>query len=153
MFVIDHPRDLEAFVGREVGVGPWFPIDQDRIRRFAEVTEDHQWIHVDAERARREMPDGAPIAHGFLVLSLLTRLVDGVMEVRNVARRINMGTDRVRFTAMVPAGSRIRLRLGIGGIRVTDGGGYRLTQTCTVEREGLARPAMVADKITLLHPA
>ncbi|NBR03890.1 MAG: MaoC family dehydratase [Alphaproteobacteria bacterium] len=105
-----HPDAFLDIVGQELGVSDWFEIDQARIDAFAKVTDDNQWIHVDTERAAREMPDGKTIAHGFLVLSLLPGLSREFFDIDNLARTINYGLNKVRFTSMVPVGSRVRLR-------------------------------------------
>src|SRR5665213_4377382 len=101
--------DLASLVGQETGVSDWVLIDQDRINKFADATGDHQWIHVDVERAKREMPGGKTIAHGFLTLSLIAGLAHQTHDIRRRSRGINYGSDRVRFTAPVPSGSRVRL--------------------------------------------
>ena len=108
MLVLDKPQDLKDYVGKELGVSDWLAIDQDRINQFADATGDHQWIHVDVERAQRELPIGNTIAHGFLTLSLIPMLVAEIFTITSKTRGINYGLNRVRFTGMVPAGSRVR---------------------------------------------
>ena len=142
---------LTQFVGRELGVSDWIEIDQARIDQFADCTEDHQWIHMDAERARRESPYGAPIAHGFLTLSLLPRLrMDLGLIPDGAAHALNYGLDRVRFLNPVKAGVRVRVRVTL--LSVTDkGGGRRLLKTSnTVEIEGEEKPALIAETLSLL---
>jgi acyl dehydratase len=111
--VLDSPQSLDQFEGREIGVSDWFRITQDRVHEFAEATEDRQWIHVDRERAARESPYGAPIAHGFLTLSLVGHLMKQVFEVRGARLVVNYGLNRVRFPAAVRANSEIRARLAL----------------------------------------
>lgn len=140
---------IEA-VGQELGVSDWKLISQDRINDFADVTEDHQWIHVDAERAGKESPYGATIAHGFLTLSLLPILSKETYVVENRKIGVNYGLNKVRFLAAVTAGSRIRLRSHlIDATKVTDDT-VNLTMRHTVELEGSDKPAAVADLIVRL---
>lgn len=148
-YTLDTLRD---FVGRELGVSGWLAVDQDRIDRFAEVTGDRQWIHVDAERARRESPHGTTIAHGLLTLSLLPALRAEVGVVPDgVARVVNYGYDRIRFLSPVRSGARIRARVTLSAVE-EKGEGILLRTTNTVEIEGEDRPALVADALTLLLP-
>lgn len=148
-YTLDTLRD---FVGRELGVSGWVTVDQDRIDRFAEVTGDRQWIHVDAERARRESPHGTTIAHGLLTLSLLPALRAEVGVVPDgVARVVNYGYDRIRFLSPVRSGARIRARVTLSAVE-EKGEGILLRTTNTVEIEGEDRPALVADALTLLLP-
>lgn len=140
---------IEA-VGQELGVSNWKLISQDRINDFANVTEDHQWIHVDVERTRNESPTGATIAHGFLTLSLLPVLSKETYVVENRKMGVNYGLNKVRFLAPVTAGSRIRLRSHlIDATKVTDDT-VNLTMRHTVEVEGSDKPAAVADLIVRL---
>lgn len=136
-------RDLEARVGQEVGVSPWYEVSQERIDLFARATEDHQWIHVDRERAKGS-PYGSTIAHGFLTLSLLSRLAELALGFQERAMGVNYGLNRVRFTAPVPAGSRIRARFALVRHEKLEGGA-QLTWKATVEREGADKPCMVAE--------
>ena len=138
--------DLGAMVGREVGVGDWLAVTQDRIDAFAEATGDHQWIHVDAGRARAETPFGTTIAHGFLTLSLITALMRDTVTVEGASMVLNYGLDRVRFVSPVPSGSRVRARITLGSAE-DKGDSIQATWSVTVEREGGDRPAVVADWI------
>jgi acyl dehydratase len=147
MIEVERPADLAQYVGREIGVSDWFTVDQAIIDKFAEATGDHQWIHVDVERAKREMPGGKTIAHGYLTLSLVPRLAATLYRVKQRSRGLNYGSNRVRFTGQVPAGSRIRLRQKIKSVEPVAGGGVRITSESTVEVEGAARPALVAETI------
>lgn len=144
------PDDMVALVGTEIGVSDWVTVDQPMINAFAEVTADHQWIHVDVARAAREMPDGKTIAHGYLILALIPRLINSLYEVRNRKRSINYGLDRVRFIAPVPVGSRVRLRTHLKGADPIKGG-YRLRFGNAFEIEGADRPAAVIDNIIAVY--
>jgi acyl dehydratase len=145
MTQIENPQQLREFVGREVGVSDWLEVAQPRINQFAEATGDHQWIHLDAERAASESPYGAPIAHGFLTLSLLSALVKTAVEVRGgVKMGINYGLNRVRFVSAVKAGSRIRGRFTLAQLEEITGG-LQATWLVTVESEGGEKPACVAE--------
>jgi acyl dehydratase len=148
MLQVDHPADMKAYAGKPVGTSDWVVVDQAMIDAFAEATGDHQWIHVDAERARREMPGGKTIAHGYLTLSLLPRLGANVYEIREVSRGINYGSNKVRFTAPVPAGSRVRLHQVLKSVE-NIAGGVRLTFDSTIEVEGSDKPALVAETLSL----
>ena len=147
MIEVERPADLAQYIGKEIGVSDWFTVDQAIIDKFAEATGDYQWIHVDIERAKREMPGGKTIAHGWLTLSLVPRLAATLYRVKHRSRGLNYGANRVRFTGMVPAGSRIRLRLAIKSVEPVDGGGTRITSDGTMELEGATRPVLVAETI------
>lgn len=136
-------QQLEARVGSEIGVSPWLPVDQDRIDLFAQATDDHQWIHVDRERASKG-PFGGTIAHGFLTLSLLPRMMAEAVKVGGVRMSVNYGLNRVRFTAPVPSGSRLRARVTLSKLEKVDGG-VQLLWGVTVEREGGDRPCLIAE--------
>ncbi|GAA3203017.1 MaoC family dehydratase [Actinocorallia longicatena] len=136
---------LAAAVGTELGTSGWITIDQERIDKFADATEDQQWIHVDEARAA-EGPYGRTIAHGFLTLSLISQLGLQVMEVRGVAMGINYGLGRVRFITPVPVGSRVRGRVGLTEAHEVPGG-LQITRTITIEIEGETRPACVAESL------
>lgn len=143
-------ENLAGLAGTEIGVSDWLTIDQARIDKFADATGDHQWIHVDAARAAREMPDGKTIAHGFLTLSLIPALTEGLLVIADVTRVINYGCDKVRFTAMVPVGSRVRARQKL--LRVEPkAGGVQLVSEVTVELEGGKRPVCVAETLVLVY--
>jgi acyl dehydratase len=142
--------DLESLVGQEVGVSNWHQITQTQVNKFAEATGDHQWIHVDVERATKEL--GGPIAHGYLTLSLLPMLSAQVMRVDGVVRGINFGCNKVRFTNMVPVGSRVRLRQKCLKVEAR-AGGKQVTMESTVEIDGKDRPACVAESISIIYGA
>src|SRR5712672_4382620 len=141
MLEVERAADLKAYEGKEIGVSDWFTVTQEQIDKFAEATGDHQWIHVDPERAKREMPGGKTIAHGFLTLSLIPMLNHQISHINNVKRGINYGCNKVRFTSPVPAGSKVRARAKLLAADPMDGGGVRLTNQVTVEIEGQERPA------------
>ena len=148
MLELERPGDLVHYVGKEIGVSDWFTVDQAIIDKFADATGDHQWIYVDVERAKREMPGGKTIAHGYLTLSLVPRLGQTIYRVKQRSRGLNYGSNRIRFTGQVPAGSRIRLRQKIKAVEPVEGG-VRITSESTVEVEGTARPALVAEIISM----
>lgn len=150
MLSVERPADMKAYVGKEIGISAWTTIDQARIDKFAEATGDFQWIHVDVERAKREMPDGKTIAHGFLTLSLVAGLGGETHEITKRSRGINYGSNKVRFTAPVPVGSRVRLRQKLTKVEDIPGG-VRLFYENTMEIEGSDRPALVAETIALAY--
>jgi len=139
-------QDLQALVGQEIGVSDWITVSQQRIHQFAEATGDHQWIHVDPERAAQG-PFGGPIAHGFLTLSLLPVLFETGFTVDDVRMGVNYGLNKVRFPAPVPAGSRLR-----GHFKLLSydeiAGGAQLTVEVTMELEGSAKPVCVAESVS-----
>jgi acyl dehydratase len=151
MLKVETPKDLLQHIGRELGPSDWITVDQAMIDRFADATGDHQWIHVDVERARREMPGGKTIAHGYLTLSLIPRLAASLLEITRRSRGINYGSNKIRFISPVPAGSRIRLRQRIVGAEEVAGNGVRVTSEMTVEIEGPERPALVAEVIGIRY--
>jgi acyl dehydratase len=141
-------EDAKALVGQEIGVSDWVLVDQQRIDRFAAATDDHQWIHVDTARARSEMPGGQTIAHGYLVLSLLPALMDKLVIMPTLQRAINYGLNKVRFKNPVPAGSRVRLRSVLLQAQKR-AGALQVVIENTIEIEGQAKPACVAEVIAL----
>ncbi|WP_407318024.1 MaoC family dehydratase [Isoptericola halotolerans] len=147
--VVESPAALADAVGKQA-TGEWFAIDQDRITAFADATEDHQWIHLDAERATHG-PFGGTIAHGYLTLSLLPKLTGELVEVGRTAMAVNYGLDKVRFLTPVPAGGRVRATVEITGAGPS-GQGVRLASTVTVELEGAVKPAVVAHALALYVP-
>ena len=149
MLELERPGDLAQYVGKEIGVSDWFTVDQAIIDKFADATGDHQWIHLDVERAKKEMPGGKTIAHGYLTLSLIPWLAGGFLKVEGVTRGINYGSNKVRFTNMVPVDSRVRARSRLLSVEPR-GGGMQLTSEVTIEIEGEKRPACVAETIGIL---
>ncbi len=152
MLKIAHPADVADLIDHEMEPGSWVTVDQQTIDRFAEATGDHQWIHVDSERAERELPGGKTIAHGYLIVSLLPRLAAEISTFENVSRALNYGSDRVRFTNMVTVGSRVRLRKTFKSLQKQENGGYRIAAECVMEIEGEQRPAVMAEVISLVFP-
>jgi acyl dehydratase len=148
MLEVDHPADMKAYIGKPVGSSEWVLVDQTMIDAFANATGDHQWIHVDVDRAKKEMPNGTTIAHGYLTLSLLPRLGASIYRIRNTSHGINYGSNKVRFTAPVPAGSRVRLHQVLKAVEDISGG-VRMTFDSTVEIEGGGKPALVAETLVL----
>ena len=144
---------LGEHVGRELGVSEWVAIEQSRIDAFAACTGDHQWIHVDVERANRESPFRSPIAHGYLTLAMIASLS---MEVgiipKDAAAGLNYGIDKVRFLAPVPAGARVRLRVSLVGVEPREGGQTVMKTRNTLEVEGSEKPALIAETLALLIP-
>jgi acyl dehydratase len=141
--------ELPTLAGQETGVSDWVEITQDRINKFADATGDHQWIHIDVERAKKEMPGGKTIAHGYLTLSLIPFLTGSFLRVEGVTRGINYGSDKVRFTNMVPVGSKVRARAKLLSAEVKSGGMQMRTEV-TIEIEGQDRPACIAETISLV---
>ncbi|MDE2515030.1 MAG: MaoC family dehydratase [Rhodospirillales bacterium] len=148
MLEVETTADMAAMVGKKLGTSDWVTVDQRMIDLFAEATGDHQWIHIDVERAKKEMPGGKTIAHGYLTLSLLPRLSHTIWKIKSRSRGINYGTNKVRFTAPVPAGSRVRLHQTLKAVDKIEGG-VRLTIESTIEVEGETRPALVAETLGL----
>ena len=138
---------LEAAAGTELAVSDWVEITQERVNQFADATGDHQWIHVDPERAKRESPFGGPIAHGYLTLSLLPKLMSDAIEIDGTRVSVNYGVNRVRFTDPVPVDSRVRARIGLAKFERIPGGA-QLFWNVTIEREGAAKPAMIAETVS-----
>lgn len=143
--------ELKAFKGRELGPSDWHRVTQQAVQLFAEATGDHQWIHVDPERARRESPFGGPVAHGFLTLSLLPMLSAQLMQFEGVKARVNYGLNRVRFTAPVPVEGRVRLRTVLQEVEDEGQGGVKLTWLASLELEGSAKPVCVAESLAKLY--
>lgn len=145
--VLETPQALKDYVGREVAVTEWFVVTQDRIRQFADATEDRQWIHLDRERAARESPYQTTIAHGFLTLSLLSHFMKQAMEIRGGVRlAVNYGLNRVRFPAPVPAGSKVRARFTLQSLKELPDA-LEAQFSVAVETEGSSKPCCVAEWI------
>ena len=143
--------ELMACVGQEVALTDWATITQEQVNLFAQATGDHQWIHVDVERAKAG-PFGAPIAHGFLTLSMLPRFFESTFEVRQVRMGVNYGLNKVRFMSPVPVGSRLRARMTLQQAEPIDNGGTQMTWLVSIEREGAAKPVCVAESIARSYP-
>jgi acyl dehydratase len=149
MRIFDGFDDIKAAVGSEIGVSEWVEITQERINLFAEATCDEQWIHVDQEKASRELPGGKTIAHGLLSLSLAPMFVRSVMGLKGLRNTLNYGADRIRYLSPVPAGSRIRGRTTIAEVEDVPPDGLRVNYHMVIEIEGGQRPACVAELIAL----
>jgi acyl dehydratase len=150
--VVENPLSLKQFAGREIAVTPWFEVTQDRIRQFAEVTEDRQWIHVDAERARLKSPYGTTIAHGFLTLSLASHFIKQAVEIRHgVAWAINYGLNRVRFPAAVRANAKIRARVTLLNVNELPDS-LEAIYSVSIETEGATKPSCVAECVIRYYP-
>ncbi|GFG85582.1 MaoC family dehydratase [Mycolicibacter algericus] len=139
--------DLAGHVGQPLGTSAWLRIEQDRINTFADATDDHQWIHVDVERANAESPFGGPVAHGYLALSLIIPLWTQVLRVDSVTTAVNYGLNKVRFTSPVPAGGRVRLAAALKEYRELPKGDVQIAVEGIIELKGSERPAVVAEAI------
>jgi len=144
--VIESIEDAKALEGEEVGLSDWVVVDQHRIDQFAEATADYQWIHVDTERAAKEMPNGKTIAHGYLTLALIPALTGDFVEVKNLERAINFGLNKVRFITPVPVGAKLRGRATVIQAR-RRAGALMLTSEVRIEVEGERKPACIAETL------
>ena len=144
MLEVTSAGQLRELVGQEAALSPWMEVSQERVNTFADATSDHQWIHVDAERCKRESPFGAPVAHGFLTLSLLPVMFESAVTLRGFRMVLNYGLNKVRFPAPVPVGSRLRARLVLKECDEIEGG-TQLVWDVAVECEGAAKPVCVAE--------
>lgn len=143
--------ELPALVGHEVAVSDWTTITQEQVNLFAQATGDHQWIHVDVEKAKAG-PFGAPIAHGFLTLSLIPKFFESAMQIHGTRMGVNYGLNKVRFTSPVPVGSRLRARMKLLACDAIENDGVQMTWQVTVEREGADKPACVAESLSRRYP-
>jgi len=151
MKTLQSLAELPALVGQDVAVSDWLTITQEQINQFAQATGDHQWIHVDVEKAKAG-PFGAPIAHGFLTLSLIPRFFETSIQVLGTRMGVNYGLNKVRFTAPVPVGSRLRGHLKLLACEPIDNNGMQVTWLVTVEREGSDRPVCIAESVSRRYP-
>jgi acyl dehydratase len=151
MRIFETLSELTDLVGQEVAVSDWITITQEQVNQFAQATGDHQWIHVDVERAKAG-PFGVPIAHGFLTLSLIPQFFQIALEVREVGMGVNYGLNKVRFMAPVPVGSRLRARFRLLASDPIDNAGRQMTWEVVVEREGASKPVCVAESISRRYP-
>jgi acyl dehydratase len=147
MRTIASVEELKSLVGQEVAVSDWVHISQERVNLFAEATGDHQWIHIDIERSRKESPYGGTIAHGFLTLSLLPMLMESVISMPTSKMGVNYGLNKVRFPAPVPVGSKVRGRVMLMEVEDIEGGA-QMTWKVTIEREGGDKPVCVAESLS-----
>jgi len=150
--IFDNPAKLKDAVGKSLGHSGWLEITQQRIDQFAEATGDHQWIHVDPERARQG-PFGATIAHGYLTMSLVSYFLPQVIEVRGISMGVNYGANRLRFPAPVPVGSKIRAGAELVEAEDTKDGAVQVVIRVSIEVEGVDRPACVVDTLSRFYPA
>lgn len=150
-FVAVPVGQLPELVGTKLGPSDWVTIDQDMVDRFADISGDDHWIHTDPDRARRELPGGKPLIHGYLMLSLLTDLIGELLTIE-FSRALNYGLDRVRFLAPVPSGARLRLGAEVAAATPVADQGIKLEMDCTLEFEGSERPALVARTISVFYP-
>lgn len=151
MRMFETLQDLAACVGQEVAVSDWMPVTQAQVNQFAEATGDPQWIHVDVERAKKG-PFGGTIAHGFLTLSMLPKFFESSFDIRQTSMGINYGLNRVRFTSVVPVGSRLRGRMTLKAVEWIEQGGLQMTWSVIVEREGHDKPVCIAESISRRYP-
>ena len=151
MKTLQSLAELPALVGQEVAVSDWLTVTQEQVNLVAEATGDHQWIHVDVEKAKAG-PFGAPIAHGFLTLSLIPQFVESSIEIRNSRMGVNYGLNKGRFTAPVPVGSRLRARMKLLACEPIDNDGVQMTWLVTVEREGSDKPVCIAESLVRRYP-
>jgi acyl dehydratase len=144
--------ELPSYTGKELGVSDWIEVTQERVNTFADATGDHQWIHVDVERAHRESPFGGPIAHGYLTLSLLIPMWSEVLTVTDTTMAVNYGLNKVRFPAPVPVGSKVRLTATLADVEEITGG-LQLTVSAVIEREGGEKPVCIAEPVFRFYGA
>jgi acyl dehydratase len=146
--VIRSLADAKALEGAEIGVSNWILIDQERINKFADATDDHQWIHTDPERCAREFPLGTTCAHGYLTISLIPALIEDIVIVEGVERIINFGINKARFRSMVPSGSQVRMRTSMKSAKKR-AGALQAIMECAIEMEGQMRPVASAEVIVM----
>ena len=151
MRIVKNVEELRSLVGQELGASEWIEISQDRIDKFAEATGDHQWIHINVERAKKELPGGTTIAHGFLTLSLLPQINGEIYKLEGVKHGLNYGTDRVRFTSPVPAGSKVRGKYRLKSVSDVKNNGLKVVGETIIEIDGEERPACIAETIGILY--
>lgn len=151
MLVVPKPADLPQHVGADLGETEWLEISQERINTFADATGDHQWIHVDVEKAK-DGPFGAPIAHGYLTASLANLFLPQLLEVQNTSMGVNYGCDKIRFPSPVPVGSKIRGTGTVTSVEETKDGGFQVKVTITIQIEGNDRPACIIETISRFYP-
>jgi acyl dehydratase len=147
MKILESLDELRTLVGQQVATSDWLTITQQQVNLFADATGDHQWIHVDVEKAKAG-PFGAPIAHGFLTLSLIPKFFETALDIRNTRMGVNYGLNKVRFTAPVPVGSRLRAHMKLLACDPIEGNGMQMAWEVRVEREGSDKPVCIAESLT-----
>jgi len=152
MVTIQSPSAIQNYINKPLTPSDWYHVTQEKINKFADATSDHQWIHVDEERAKKEMPDGKTIAHGYYMVSLLPKLAAQNAEIKNTSRTLNYGSDKVRFINMVKVGSYVRLNRTIISCEEMKNGGFRVVNKCELEIKDESKPAFVAETISLHFP-
>jgi len=152
MVIIDNPSEIINFINQPLTPSEWYHVTQDKINSFAESTSDHQWIHIDVERAKKEMPEGKTIAHGYFMLSLLPMLAAQNAKINNTSRTLNYGSDKVRFINMVKVGSFVRLQRKIISCDQMDNGGFRVVNHCQLEIKDDNKLGFIAETISLVFP-
>ena len=152
MVIIQSPSEIPNYIDKPLTPSDWYHVTQEKINKFANATSDHQWIHVDEERAKKEMPDGKTIAHGYYMVSLLPKLAAQNAEIKNTSRTLNYGSDKVRFINMVKVGSYVRLNRTIVSCEEMKNGGFRVVNKCELEIKDESKPAFVAETISLHFP-
>ena len=144
---VEGIEGVQGLVGQHLGYSDWVTVTQEQVNLFADATGDHQWIHVDPERATKESPFGGPIAHGYLTLSLIPMLVPQILEIKGFRMGVNYGTEKVRFPSPVPVGSRVRAGATLDSATPIDGG-LQMSVTVTIEVEGASKPSCVATTVS-----
>ena len=152
MVIIQSPSEIPNYIDKPLTPSDWYHVTQEKINKFADATSDHQWIHIDEERAKKEMPDGKTIAHGYYMVSLLPKLAAQNAEIKNTSRTLNYGSDKVRFINMVKVGSYVRLNRTIVSCEEMKNGGFRVVNKCELEIKDESKPAFVAETISLHFP-
>ena len=152
MIIIDSPSLIETFIDKPLTPSNWFEVTQEKIDEFAKSTGDFQWIHVDIEKAKKEMPEGKTIAHGYFMVSLLPVLSAQTSKINNSSRTINYGSDKIRFINPVQVNSKVRLHRKIKKVNLMENGGYRVINNYEMEIDGKKKPAFVAETISLVFP-
>ena len=152
MVIIESPSEIKEYIDKPLTPSNWYDVTQEKINDFANATSDHQWIHIDVERAKKEMPDGKTIAHGYFMVSLLPKLAAQNAEIRNTSRTLNYGSDKVRFINMVKVGSQVRLNRTIISCEKMNNGGFRVVNKCELEIKDEDKPAFIAETISLVFP-
>ena len=152
MVIIQNPSEIKNYINKPLTPSEWYHVTQEKINKFADATSDHQWIHVDEERAKKEMPEGKTIAHGYYMVSLLPKLASQNAEIKNTSRTLNYGSDKVRFINMVKVGSYVRINRTIISCEEMKNGGFRVVNKCELEIKDENKPAFVAETISLHFP-